>query len=48
VELKFQPPKSWNVRTPSATLIDKVRALTNDTRSKHERDTAERETLEQM
>ncbi|CAD6499573.1 BgTH12-03684 [Blumeria graminis f. sp. triticale] len=40
---RFQAPKPWIVRAPSATPIDKVRTRTNDTRSKHERDTVERE-----
>ncbi|CAD6506400.1 BgTH12-07326 [Blumeria graminis f. sp. triticale] len=41
--LRFKAPKSWNVRAPNATLIDKVRALTSDNRSKHERDIVESE-----
>ncbi|CAD6499442.1 BgTH12-03558 [Blumeria graminis f. sp. triticale] len=41
--LRFQAPKPLIVRAPSATLIDKVRTQTNNTRSKRERDTVERE-----
>ncbi|CAD6500634.1 BgTH12-06343, partial [Blumeria graminis f. sp. triticale] len=43
VLVRFQAPKPWIVRAPSATPIDKVRTQTIDTRSKHERDTVERE-----
>ncbi|CAD6500883.1 BgTH12-06587, partial [Blumeria graminis f. sp. triticale] len=43
VTVRFQAPKPWIVRAPSATPIDKVRTQTNNTRTKHEQDTVERE-----
>ncbi|CAD6502621.1 BgTH12-05212 [Blumeria graminis f. sp. triticale] len=44
--MKFQAPKSSNVRATSATPIDKVLALTNNPRSKHSCDTVRRHTWE--
>ncbi|CAD6498878.1 BgTH12-04536, partial [Blumeria graminis f. sp. triticale] len=41
--LRFQALIPWIVRAPSATPIDKVRTQSNNTRSKHERETVERE-----
>ncbi|VDB86082.1 Bgt-51339 [Blumeria graminis f. sp. tritici] len=42
--LRFQAPKSWIVRAPSATLTEKVRASTYDAKIEHERDMVERVT----
>ncbi|VDB87965.1 Bgt-51962 [Blumeria graminis f. sp. tritici] len=46
--MRFQAHKSLNVHGPSAALFDKSRALTNGTRSKHERDLVERDIREQV